>query len=57
MTPKPPIPAEQRSPKERGRRGSDARLDDPEPKAPDNVDQTGERANIKQNTSNQQNNR
>jgi hypothetical protein len=42
---------------ERSRSGSDARLDDPEPTAPDNVDQTGERANVKQNTSNQQNNR
>jgi hypothetical protein len=52
----PPVPAKNRSPKGPGS-DPDAKPDDPVAEDPDNIDQVGERGNIRQNTSNQQDKR
>jgi hypothetical protein len=52
----PPVPKENRSPKGTGS-DPDPKHDKPKSKEPKNVDQTGERANIRQNTSNVQDKR
>jgi hypothetical protein len=52
----PPVPEKNRSPKGPGS-DPDTKRDDPAAEEADNVDQVGERANIRQNTSNQQDKR
>jgi hypothetical protein len=50
----PPIPPKNRSPKGAG---SEPKLDNPVSEEPENIDQVGDRGNVRQNTSNQQKNR
>jgi len=52
----PPVPEKNRSPKGTGS-DPNARPDDPAPEDRENIDQVGDRANIRQNTSNQQDKR
>jgi hypothetical protein len=52
----PPVPEKNRTPKGPGG-DPDASVDDRVSEAPENIDQVGERANIRQNTSNQQDKR
>ena len=57
MTKRPPIPSEQRSPKGGGKAGAnvkDEAVDEVRRDfEKDNIEQTGDRANVRQNTSNQ----
>ena len=53
MTHKPPVPPENRSPKGRGG-DPDTKRDNPPSQDTENIDQTGERGNIRQNTTHQQ---
>ena len=52
----PTVPEKNRSPKGPGS-DPDANVDDPVSESPENIDQVGERGNIRQNTSNQQDKR
>jgi hypothetical protein len=52
----PPVPEKNRSPKGPGS-DPDTNVDDPVSESPENIDQVGERGNIRQNTSNQQDKR
>jgi hypothetical protein len=52
----PPAPKDQRSTKGTGS-DPDAKIDDPVSQDPKNIDQTGDRGNVRQNTSNQQDKR
>jgi hypothetical protein len=52
----PPVPEKNRSPKGPGR-DPDASVDERVSEDPENIDQVGERGNIRQNTSNQQDKR
>ena len=55
----PPIPPASRSPKGPGSepKVNDAKIDDPVSEDAKNTDEVGDRANVRQNTSNQQDNR
>ena len=57
MTKRPPVPPEQRPPKDPGQTYQDVKEKEPNEVQrklhKDNIEQTGERANIRQNTTNQ----
>ena len=52
-TKKPPIPAGNRNPKDPTGSKPDLKLDKAASKKPENIEQTGDRANIRQNATNQ----